>query len=78
MSRRKNEIIELLKQGSNIFVFLPSEQYLYIRIGKKEYSETGRNRAVTNIVDIFDLLSFLPVDIKTVKATGQKYQVCRR
>lgn len=71
MGRRKNEIIELLKQGNNIFVILPSEQYLFIRTGKKEYSGTGRNRAVTNIVDIFDLLSFLPVDIKTVKATGQ-------
>lgn len=71
MSRRKNEIIELLKQGNNIFVILPSEQYLYIRTGKKEYSGTGRNRAVTNIVNIFNMLSFLPVDIKTVKATGQ-------
>lgn len=71
MGRRKNEIIELLKQGNNIFVILPREQYLYIRTGKKEYSGTGRNRAVTNIVSIFNLLSFLPVDIETVKATGQ-------
>lgn len=71
MSRRKNEIIELLKQGNNIFVILPSEQYLYIRTGEKKYSGTGRNRAITNIVDSFDLLSFLPVDIEIVKATGQ-------
>ena len=38
MVRRKDEVVELLKQGNNIFVFLPSEQYLYVRTGKKEYS----------------------------------------
>ncbi|MDE7062579.1 MAG: hypothetical protein K2O73_04960 [Lachnospiraceae bacterium] len=71
MVRRKDEVVELLKQGNNIFVILPSEQYLYVRTGKKEYSGTGQNRSVTNIVSTYDLLSFLPVEIETVKAAGQ-------
>lgn len=72
MERRKNEIIELLKQGNNVFVVLPSEQNIYIRTGKKEYSGTGRNRATTNIVDVFDVLSFLPIEIECIKAAGRK------
>lgn len=71
MNRRKNEIVELLSQGNNIFVTLPGEQHLYVRTGKKEYSGSGANRAVSNIVNLFDLLSFLPVEIETVKAMGQ-------
>lgn len=71
MERRKNEVIELLKQGNNVFVILPSEQNIYIRTGEKKYSGTGRNRATTNIVEIFDVLSFLPVRIKLIKASGR-------
>lgn len=72
MKRRKNEVVELLNQGNNIFVILPSEQNIYIRTGEKEYSGTGRNMKTTNIVGSYDLLSFLPVEIKCTNATGCK------
>lgn len=76
MKRRRKEVVELLDQGHNIFVILPSEQFIYIRSGKKEYSGTGRNRTTTNIVDLLNVLSFLPLDLKITKAVGKKIEFC--
>lgn len=70
MNRRKDEVTEMLERGDNIFVIMPSEQHIYVRTGKKEYSGTGANARVTNIVALFDLLSFLPIEIESMKASG--------
>lgn len=72
MQRRKDEICELLKQGNNVFVILPREQYIFVRTGEKQYSGTGRNRTATNIVNKFNKLSFLPIEIECTNAMGRK------
>ncbi len=72
MERRRQEIEELLENGNNIYVILPTEQYIFVRTGRKEYSGTGKNRQTTNIVEKYNLLSFLPVGMECIKASGNK------
>lgn len=70
IKRRKFEISELLKLGRTVIVYLPSSQICYIKTGKKEYSGTGKNRQTTHLVNDIDLLSVLPLEIRTLEATG--------
>ena len=73
--RTKNQIIELLKQGKNVFVLMATNPKCFIHTGKTEYSGTGRNARGTNIVEIFDVFSFLPIEIKPTLVTGEKFNI---
>ncbi|GAA4242198.1 hypothetical protein [Winogradskyella damuponensis] len=64
-----NEIKSYLNTGKTLFVVLSEKKSFYIQTGKKEYSGTGRNRQVTNIVSNFDNFKFLP------NFDGLKYNV---
>jgi len=71
MTRRKNEMVELLKLGRTIIIFTPGPDKYYIDTGKREYSGAGRNRQTTRIVDDIDLTEFLPIEnVETIKASG--------
>lgn len=70
MERRKLEILEILKLGRTVIVYTPSPQICYVDTGKREYSGTGRNRQTTRIVSDVNLLSVLPIKIKTIEASG--------
>jgi hypothetical protein len=51
ISRRKNEITELLKLGRIVVLILPSPDKCYYATGQNTYSGTGRNRLTTRIVN---------------------------
>ena len=74
IERRKNEIIELLKMGRTIVFYTPSNTRCYAATGTKGYSGTGKNRSVTRHVDLVDLTSIIPIDIKIEKSAGKNME----
>ena len=74
--RIKDQLIELLKHGKNIYILLGKNENCYIYTGAKQYSGTGRNMKTTNIVNIFDVYSFLPIDISVTHILGDNMDVC--
>ncbi len=73
-SRRKNEMVDLVKLGRTIVIFVPSPQKFYIDTGQRSYSGTGRNRSTTVHVSEESLRSFIPLsgDFNTVEANGSQ------
>lgn len=73
-----NEIKSYLNTGKTLFVILSEKKSFYVQTGKKEYSGTGRNRQVTNIVSDFNNYKFLPNfdGIKYNVAHGNKILSC--
>ena len=69
-----NEIKSYLNTGKTLFVILSEKKSFYVQTGRKEYSGTGRNRQVTNIVNDFNNYKFLPAfeGIKYNVAHGKK------
>lgn len=69
-----NEIKSFLNTGKTLYVILSEKKSFYVQTGKKEYSGTGRNRQVTNIVDEFNNYKFLPTfeGVKYNVAHGKK------
>lgn len=74
-SRTKNQIIELLRQGKNVFVLMATNENCLIYTGKMEYSGTGKNARGTNYVNEFNVFSFLPIDIKPVMVSGEEFNI---
>ncbi len=74
-TRTKTQIIELLKQGKNVFVLMSRNENCVIHTGEREYSGTGKNARATDIVTDFDVFSFLPIDIKPTMVSGEKFDV---
>ena len=73
--RTKAQIIELLKQGKNVFVLVTTNENCFIHTGKTEYSGTGRNTRVTNIVTEFNTFSFLPIDLNLTMVSGKRFNM---
>jgi len=74
VARRKREMIELLKLGGTIVIFLSRPDQIYIHTGEKQYSGTGRNRHTTAFVRHFDLAAALPISVKLVVAQGKQME----
>lgn len=69
----REELNSAFKSGKTIIVFLKEYEEVYYKTGRKEYSGTGRNQKVTNIVDILDSYLALPLKFVNKKnAYGQK------
>ncbi|SCF29447.1 hypothetical protein GA0074695_5255 [Micromonospora viridifaciens] len=60
--RRREEFVEFVNGGRVLVVFTCPPQRCYVDTGRRSYSGTGRNRTTTRHVELFDLLSALPVD----------------
>lgn len=73
--RTKSQLVELLKQGKNVFVLMGADENCYIYTGQKEYSGTGKNTRATNIVTEYNVFSFLPIDIKPIMVSGEKFDI---
>jgi hypothetical protein len=73
-SRRKSEMVDLVKLGRTIVIFVPSPQKFYVDTGQRSYSGTGRNRSTTVHVSEESLRSFIPLsgDFNTVEANGSQ------
>jgi len=64
----KAEISTALQEGKTVFVFMCQYKEVFIHTGKKEYSGTGRNARVTNMVSSYNNYNFLPVSIPSLIA----------
>jgi hypothetical protein len=55
------EIRIALSAGKTVFVVLLGVEAVYVHTGQTNYSGTGRNARATNIVDLFDPYSSIPI-----------------
>ncbi|QZH58860.1 hypothetical protein K1X22_21780 [Mycolicibacterium farcinogenes] len=63
--RRGNEIVEFLKLGRTLVVFVPGDITVKIETGEKEYSGSGRSQKTTTILRDFDILDeTLPLEVR--------------
>lgn len=72
----REQLVELLKQGRNLFVLMGRNENCYVHTGEKQFSGTGKNTRQTNIVKQFDMYSFLPVKIKATHVYGSEISTC--
>ena len=64
----RQQIIDILKQGKNLFVILGNNKDCYIYTGKK----SGKNAGI----DELNVYSFLPINISTTHIYGEKMDIC--
>jgi len=57
------EISTALQDGKTVFVFLGKYQEVFVHTGTKQYSGTGRNTRITNLVAPYNNYEFLPIEI---------------
>lgn len=67
----KREISNFLENGKTLVVLLTQQENLYFHTGKKEYSGTGRNQRVTNLVNSVNNYDFLPFQLPIYPSEGQ-------
>lgn len=68
----KEELNTAFKSGKMIIIFLKEYEEVYYKTGKKEFSGTGRNQKVTNIVDLLDSYLTLPLTFTNKKIAKGK------
>jgi len=67
-----NEIKSVLINGKNVYIILCPKKDFYIHTGQKQFSGTGRNQKVTNIVTGFDNYKFFPKNLgEILNSSGQ-------
>ena len=71
-NRRSNEILDLIKLGRTVIIFVPPPTMFYIDTGQRSYSGTGRSTKTTIHVTDKSIRSFIPIkgEFNTVEATG--------
>lgn len=74
LSRRRREMVDLLKIGGVIVVFLCEPEQFFIYTGEKEHSGTGRNRQTTEIVTSVSLLTAFSLSLSLVGAAGRQME----
>lgn len=70
--RRRSEMLTLLESGRTLVVFMPAPATWYYHTGRKEYSGTGKNRQITNIVDDMDVFKLFPFAYSTKAGQGSE------
>jgi hypothetical protein len=68
--RWREEMTEVLRAGKTLFVFLPPFEEVYVHLGKRSVSGTGRNQKVTQFVELLTNYSVLPFDLGTIVPKG--------
>lgn len=68
--RWRQELIELLKAGKTAVVFLAPLEEVFVHLGEKNVSGTGRNQKVTHIVESLKSYAALPFDLGTIIPKG--------
>jgi len=61
----RREILEAVKAGKNVFLYLNEEEEVYVATGDKSHSGTGRNRQTTRHVSLTSNYQIIPGGIKT-------------
>lgn len=71
--RWRTELAEAIKTGKTVVVFLPPWEQVYVHSGRKGFSGSGRNRAVTRYVEELDNYSVLPFHLGSVVPKGGEH-----
>ena len=66
----RREILEAIKAGKNVFLYLNEEEEVFIATGQKSYSGTGRNRQTTRHVGLASNYQIIPGGIETTNSNG--------
>lgn len=66
----RREILEAIRAGKNVFLYLNMEQEVFIATGEKTYSGTGRNRHTTRHVTLISNYRIVPGGIKATNSNG--------
>lgn len=74
--RIKEQLVELLNEGKNVFVLLGHNENCFIYTGETKYNGTGKNAKRTDIVTEFDTYSFLPIDLSITNVCGENFELC--
>lgn len=64
------ELKTAIESGKTVVVFLSKPVEVFVYTGEKQYSGTGRNRQVTNIVQPFSSYRFMPITLTRVVPRG--------
>ena len=78
VEKRKNEIVEFLNTGKPIIILNGNDEYRYRYTGEKQYSGTGKNTIITNIIKDIHPLELLPVKIEPLKLEGTSISLNNR
>ncbi len=68
----KRELKNYLQSGKTIVLLLAQKENLFIHTGQKEFSGTGRNQKVVNVVTEVNNYMFLPFPLSVYPAEGNK------
>ncbi len=71
----KGQLIELLKQGKNIFVLMGTNENCFIYNNNKALGEGRKKLRGVYPVTEFDMFSFLPIDLKLTMVSGEKFNI---
>ncbi|MCH7579828.1 MAG: hypothetical protein IIB22_06245 [Chloroflexi bacterium] len=74
-TRRRDEIVELVKLGRVVVIFVPPPLTFYVDSGERSYSGTGQNRITEIQVNRHVLSSFMPIDAEFSVAPAEGFQV---
>jgi hypothetical protein len=78
MKRRKNEILEFLKNGKDIVVILSKKDHCYRYTGESAYAGTGKNARKTNYVNEVYLSDTLPNYPDAIEGSGTSIEVSNK
>lgn len=71
----RREILEALRVGKTIFVFLNDLQEFYVSTGEKTFSGTGRNQKTTLVVESINNLACIPGGLSYREAKGKSMRL---
>lgn len=74
----RREIREIIDAGKTAIVFLSEMKEVFVATGTRSHSGTGRNRATTRHVEIYNNFRALPVSLSAVSATGKEMKLAPR
>ncbi|MES2298969.1 MAG: hypothetical protein V4582_18130 [Pseudomonadota bacterium] len=67
----RREIKQAIDSGKNVFIFLSPVNEVYVDTGERRYSGTGRNRATTRMVQLYNNYAMVPFELKPVNTNGK-------
>ena len=72
----RSELAAVLTAGRTVFMLMKSREEVYASTGENEYSGTGRNRQITNIVRLLSNYDVIPFSTKIVDSNGVSMVLC--
>lgn len=66
----RREILEAIKAGKNVFLYLNEEEEVFVATGQKTYSGTGKNRQTTRHVGLVSNYQIISGGIETTNSNG--------